>query len=154
VLVVEAWSGIRLPVPDEPDEASLSALAEIAAIIRAEGMRVRFTSEITGVTTGPADKANRLVLHEQIDRSLWDVWVPLGQVDYDVRVRVISSVAAEAGRFNTRFEPQTDWLWAPLTPPTTAASERVRMIQDGFVPDYGDPGSRSHPDASRRAESW
>lgn len=151
VLAVEAWSGVRLPVPNEPDDKSLDLLSQVAALVRAEGMRVRFTSDITGLTSTPIAQADELRLHEEIEYQLWSLWLPLGQAHYTVRVRVTSTGATPAGKCRTTFRPTEDWLWAPLTPPTVGASERVRLVDAGGIPGADDAGPTRRVDAVRRA---
>jgi hypothetical protein len=133
ILVVEAWSGQRLSLPDALDDRSSLALAELVHWIRNREMRVRFTSPITALADEPIPEADELRLHEDFEFQLFGVWVRVGRLNYRVRVRGLPT-KREGKRWRVEFQPQDDWLAATITPPWRGATRAVRKIEEGVLP--------------------
>jgi hypothetical protein len=133
VLIVEAWSGQRLSLPEVPDDRSARALAEMLHWIRTREMRVRFTSAITGFATEPTAVADELRLKEDFEYQLFGVWVRLGRLNYRVPVKV-RSVERDGNRWRIDFEPQVEWLTAKISPPRRASVGAVQEIEKGRLP--------------------
>ncbi len=78
-----------MPLPGKTDDESGGLLAHLVYWIRRREQRVRFTSVISALTTTLAEKADELRLREEPEYKLFGVWVPLGQVNYRVPVKVL-----------------------------------------------------------------
>ena len=160
VLVVEAWSGMRLPVPDEPSETDLAVLAQLRAWIENPVAEARFVGPITGIVTTPPEDADRLELHEEWRPLLFGLAVRMGRFDYDVRVRYMGAEALEDGRFQARFQPVGDGLArARLVPVRRNNARDAARAAAGELPKR--PLQRPRPRRERLlerarglAESW
>jgi hypothetical protein len=134
ILVIEGWSGRRLPLPDEIDAESGGLIAELTYWMRTRRMSVRFVGEISALTTSPVDGADELRLHETAEYNLFGVWVPLGRLNYNVPVRTLSATR-EGDCWRTWFMPTTPEVTATITPPHGHTSiRRVRAADAGELP--------------------
>ena len=105
VLVVEAWSGMRLPIPDKPSETDLMILAQLRAWVENPVAEARFVGPITGIVTSPPEAADRLDLREEWRPLLFGLPIRMGRFEYEVRVRYMGAEPLEDGRFRARFQP-------------------------------------------------
>lgn len=112
-----------MPLPGKTDDESGGLPAHLVYWIRRREQRVRFTSVISALTTTLAEKADELRLREEPEYKLFGVWVPLGQVNYRVPVKVLRT-EREGAVWRTEFEPSRGWLKAKITPPRGRASIR------------------------------
>ena len=104
VLLIEVWSGVRLPLPDQPDDEELRSVAQFAEWIRLRRLRGRFTSTITAVTADRVERCDELVLPSIERFKVFGIDVPLGRVRFRVRVRVVESHRNDDGTWTTMFE--------------------------------------------------
>lgn len=148
VLVVEAWSGTRLLLPDEPSGSDLHILAELRGWIEAPVFDARFIGEITAIVNKPPEGADRLVLHEHWWPLLFGMPVRMGRFDYDVPVRYDGTRRLDDGRLQATFSPTGDGRNpARLSPPRPSST-----VEAAFAAANGLPGRPAHDDASARAE--
>jgi hypothetical protein len=79
------------------------------------------------------------------------VWVPLGQVNYRVPVKVLRT-EREGAVWRTEFEPSRGWLKAKITPPRGRASIRaVREVDAGGIPRLPPPRTTRRRERAQRA---
>jgi hypothetical protein len=150
ILIIEAWSGRRLALPDELDEAAGNLVAQLTHWMRTREMSVRFIGSISGVTSGPVKAADELRLHEYVQYSLFGIWVPLGRINYRVPVRV-SRESREGDTWRTWFQPTKAQITATITPPHGAASiRRLRSVDSGELPRQPEPRAT---DRRKRAQA-
>lgn len=158
VLAIEAWTGLKLPIPDDVDDQSASLVAQLAYWMRSRRMRVRF-STISTLTQQPADTGDELRLHEYIEYKLFGVMIPLGRVNYRVRVRALSS-APEGDLWRTEFRATDEWVTATITPPRGPWSIRaLRTVDAGGIPKLQPfkrtrRGVRAHQVAQQLVGDW
>jgi hypothetical protein len=159
VLAIEAWSGRKLPVPDAIDDEQGELVATVAHWIRQRKMRIRFTSEITGLTGRPVEGDLELRLHEFADYRIFGVWVRLGRLGYRVPVTVLDS-RPEGERWQTRFRAPDDWMTATIAPPRGPMSYRnVKAVDAGEIPRRAAPKPTRRRDAAKQSarelvEGW
>jgi hypothetical protein len=158
LLVVEAWSGQRLPLPELLDDRSLSALTQVVYWIRERRMRVRFTSPIVVMSDGPSEKADELRLHEDFAWQLFGVWVHLGTLGYRVKVDLLSS-KREGTRWRSEFRPRDEWTTATLAAPGRGRVKAAKEAEKGRLPRRPEPyetisRARAREAASRLIAEW
>jgi hypothetical protein len=160
VLVIEAWSGMRLPIPDEPSETDLTGLAQLRSWVEEPMKEARFVGPITGIVTSPPEAADRLHLHQNWRPLLFGLPVRMGRLDYEVRVRYLGAEPLEDGRFRARFEPLEGGL-APvrLVPVKRRNVRDAARAAAGELPTRPVPGPRPRRErllarARELAESW
>lgn len=153
VLAIEAWSRRKLPLPDDVDDDSGELIATLVHWIRERKIRVRFTSNITGLVTESVLEADELRLHEDVEYMLFGVWVRLGRLNYRVPGTVVGH-RREGEQWRIEFRPSKAWLTATITPPHGVASiRRVRRIDEGHLPPPSRPRhTRRRGEALRAAE--
>lgn len=151
VLVIEAWSGRHLALPDQIDEEAGNLIAQLTYWIRNRKMRVRFIGEITALTTGAVEGADELRLHETLQYSLFGVWVVLGQINYRVPV-LVTHTSREGDTWRTWFQPTKQQLTATITPPHGRTSiRRVRAVEAGEPTTAPEPRPTRHRERARAA---
>jgi hypothetical protein len=150
LLVVEAWSGQRLPLPDSPDDRSLSDLTQVVHWIREREMRVRFTSPIVVVSDRPSEKADELRLHKDFSWQLFGVWVQLGQLSYRVKVEVLSS-KREGVTWRSEYRSRDEWITATLAAPRRGRLKAAKEAEEGRLPRR--PASRETLSRTRAREA-
>lgn len=159
VVAVELWSGMRVPVPDEPNDDELTVLAELVAWIHEPRRPARFVGPITGLVTSPPEGADHLVLYEPWRPTLFGMDLRMGRFKYDVDVRYEAAEKQDDGRYRAVFAPLDKNAEAQLEPPTPRNAASAMSALRGELPERPREASGPRREKIRKrardlAKSW
>jgi hypothetical protein len=120
IATIEEWTSRHLHLPEEVSAEETQRVAQAAQLIRDRTVPLRFTGEITAVTSERVEQADELHLSSPIPFDVLGTELALGTASGIVRVRGVSSTSREDGRYESVFVPidqaSRDVTWA-LAPP-------------------------------------
>lgn len=135
VMLIEAWAGVRLPLPEQPDPESLDEMAHVVTWCRERRVRMRVSgiSALVDRELPPGLVPDPFPLREPATSSLFGIALELGTWHVRVPVELIGG-SPEGDRWRARFRPLREAVVARLDPRSPAVLTHASEIESGHLP--------------------